>query len=112
MNDKSISHFYSTLFEYNYQSNLKILDAIEKQPTAFPQKVFFLYSHIQNAHHIWNGRISGNLSTYNVFQIHPLEQLRQLNEENFHLSFKLIQTTELDKEILYSTSKGENFSNT
>ncbi|MEW6773211.1 MAG: DinB family protein [Bacteroidota bacterium] len=107
-----MNDFYFQLFDYNYQSNEKIISAILSNQQAIPQKVLFLFSHIQNAHHIWNNRILENPISYDVFQEHAIEIIKSMNEENFHQSIHILKNKKLQDIIHYTTSKGDKFSNT
>lgn len=107
-----MKNFFEELFEYNYQSNKKIISAIISNQQAISQKIIFLFSHIQNAHHIWNNRILENPVSYDVFQEHAIDNIKSMNEENFHQSVHILKNKNLQDIIHYTTSKGDKFSNT
>lgn len=104
--------FLNDIFQYNTDMNIKLLDAIKHHHTTLPDKVMQLFSHIQNAHHIWNSRIKNQSSTYSVFDTHTIDILEKLNEDNHVQSIEIIDNFNLDTLITYTNSKGETFSNT
>ncbi|GAB4202504.1 MAG: hypothetical protein Fur0023_08440 [Bacteroidia bacterium] len=112
MDTHTIQNFYKELFSYNHSINTKIIDALKSNTDALPEKVFSLFSHIQNAHHIWNSRIKNQSSTYSVFDTHTIDILEKLNEDNHVQSIEIIDNFNLDTLITYTNSKGETFSNT
>lgn len=81
----TIEMFFKELFEYNYHSNTKLAQSILANQPIASAKTIKLFSHILNAHHIWNSRILGGSNTFGVWDIHDpanFNRLIQLNHEN------------------------------
>lgn len=64
--------FFNQLFDYNFYCNKKIIEACSAM-NEVPEKSIELFSHILNAHHIWNARVTGKKSEYKVFQVHEVK---------------------------------------
>ncbi|MBQ4913574.1 damage-inducible protein DinB [Maribacter sp. MMG018] len=104
--------FFNELFDYNFYCNKKIIDECVKLGKA-PEKSQELFSHILNAHHIWNSRILGKPSEYDVWQKHDIKDWSDIHYENQRNSFEITTNAdEFDKRIDYENSKGRLFTNT
>jgi|SRR5690606_25671361 len=101
---------FPELFEYSHCFNQKFITAIELHTSLLPERCFQLINHILNAHQIWNGRIL-NEGTFEVWEIHPFEDLEKINESNFLNSLKIIENSDLSQIISYRNSKGNLFEN-
>jgi uncharacterized damage-inducible protein DinB len=104
--------FFNELFDYNFYCNKKIIDectAMEK----VPDKSQKLFSHILNAHHIWNSRILGKPSEYVVWDKHPIKNWADIHYENQRSSFEITTHADgFDKRIDYENTEGRLFTNT
>lgn len=105
-------NLFFDLFDYNHQMNAKLIESFENHLSSVPQKALFLFSHIQNAHHIWNARINGIKPLHEVFQEHQIEILKELNEENYRTSMEILKNKNPEEIIHYTNTKGQSFSNT
>lgn len=76
-----------------------------------PAKVISLFSHVLNAQHIWAHRILGEPSLYTVWQEHAIENFSNILLSNSKLFQTIFEKVDLTKEIKYSKSDGETFSN-
>lgn len=104
--------FFNQLFDYNFYCNKKII-ADYKELDDFPEKSVALFSHILNAHHIWNRRLQQKESEYGVFQIQDSKEWDDIHYENQRTSFEIITGTEdFDTRIDYEDTKGRLFTNT
>ncbi len=92
MSATSQPKFMKDIFQYNNDANTQLIDAIRNYHTILPEKAISLFSHIQNAHHIWNNRINNLPSKYTVFESHPIHLLEKLNQENHAQSINIIET--------------------
>lgn len=99
------------LFEYNFYCNEKIAVEITNNKTQVSENAIKLFSHVLNAHHIWNRRILGTPPKFSVWDIQKPENFLDLNKENYQTSLSILEHTELDKNIDYRTSKGDAFTN-
>lgn len=75
------------------------------------EKSIKLFNHLVNAHSIWNGRIEGDKNTVGVWEIHPLQNLKDIDKSNFRNTGLLLDKVDLKATINYTTSKGQPFSN-
>ena len=104
--------FFNELFDYNFYSNKKIIDesvVLEK----VPQKSQELFSHILNAHNIWNARILGKNADYGVWDNHLVKDWADIHYENQRSSFDITTNADaFDKRIDYQNSEGRLFTNT
>lgn len=98
------------LFEYTRYFNRKIIEAAGANSEVLPERCFLLINHTLNAHQIWNGRIL-NEGTSGVWEIHPFEDLEEINESNFLNSLKILESSDLSQIIRYRNSKGDLFEN-
>lgn len=106
--------FLNQLFDYNFYCNKKLIEACNTFDLV-PAKSIERFSHILNAHHIWNARAVGKVPEYGVFQIHELKKWTDIHYENQRASFEIITNTDLedfDKRIDYENSEGRLFTNT
>ena len=77
-----------------------------------PEKTQSLFSHVLNAHHIWNMRLLGKEATYGVWEEHLLSDWGDIHYENQRATFEIITNTEdFEKRIDYETTEGRVFSN-
>lgn len=107
-----MKNHYKDLYEYSLQSNQATIGLLEKYGNDVPQKAIKNFSHILNAQHIWNHRIEGIKPSFKVWDIHPIHQLREINETLFAQSFSILENEDLGRMVSYVNSLGESFSNT
>lgn len=100
------------LLEYIQKSNNSTIDLLVQNQATLPSKAIEIYSHMINAHHVWNARILGKKPFFKIWQIHSVEVFSEMNEENYLVSKKIIENNELDKMISYHNTRGEAFQNT
>ncbi|WP_297336603.1 DinB family protein [Algoriphagus sp.] len=103
--------FFSQLLEYNFQSNEKLIEVFLNHSNQVSEKSQQLFSHILNAHHIWNSRIQGEEAPFAVWDIHPIDDFPQLNLTSYQRSTHILQYADLDQSINYTNSKGLHFDN-
>lgn len=105
--------FFAALFEYTYNFNDKVLDSLlEKGVGDIPEKSLLLINHTLNAQEIWNARIEESPNKVGVWDIRPLETLKNINLVNYQNSLRIVDSYDFDKRIRYKTSRGETFENT
>jgi len=102
---------FHQLFDYNFYCNKTIIQqslALEK----VPKKSVELFSHILNAHHIWNKRLLDEDWNYEVWQIHEVKDWEEIHYENQRTTFEIITNTDdFMKRVDYKTTEGRVFSN-
>ncbi len=102
---------FNQLFDYNFYCNRKIIEkciSIEK----VPKRSIELFSHILNAHHIWNKRLLDEDWQYEVWQAHEVKDWEDLHYENQRTTFEIITNTDdFTKRVDYKTTEGRIFAN-
>ena len=80
---------------------------------AVPERSGLLFSHILNAHHIWNARILAKPILYEVWQSHPVKDWGDIHYENQRNSFEITRNAvDFEKRIDYENTEGRLFTNT
>ena len=75
------------------------------------EKCLSLQSHIINVHKIWNARIISIENIYERWQLHPINDFAELDNENFHTSVRILEQFDINALVKYSNSKGQVFNN-
>ncbi len=103
--------FLQQLFDYNFYCNKKLIEQCTSLDKV-SEKSIQLFSHVLNAHHIWNHRIVGKPTEYTVWQLHDMKDWEDLHYSNQRASFEIITNTEdFNKRIDYENSKGRTYAN-
>ncbi|MGB5556102.1 MAG: DinB family protein [Flavobacteriaceae bacterium] len=104
--------FFNQLFDYNFYCNKKLIEQSVALDTV-PKKSSELFSHILNAHHIWNARALGKAAEYKVWQQHDIKTWGDIHYENQRSSFEIVTNADdFEKRIDYENSEGRLFINT
>lgn len=104
--------FFKDAFEYNYHFNQELIELFESNKQIIPEKSIQLLNHLINAQQIWNERILEQQPSVGVWEIRSLENLKNVNENNYNKSLSILNNTQLNQKIVYKNSKGIEFSNT
>jgi len=108
-----MKNFFNQVFDYNFYCNKKLIDQFHSAEIHPTEKHILLFSHILNAHHIWNARLIGAPEKYSVFQIHALSDFADIHYENQRSSFEIVTNTDdFDKRVSYQNSEGRQFNST
>jgi uncharacterized damage-inducible protein DinB len=102
--------FFRELFAYTRLANHNLFEALQGAVDA-DKKVLSLSSHILNAHHIWNSRLSGNTPGFTIWQVHGVSSFKEVNEDNYRGTLRLIDTMKPEHAVSYTNSRGQSFSN-
>ncbi len=103
--------YLQQIFDYNYHCNRKIIEACSEMETV-PESIRKRFSHILNAHHIWNARILEQPREYEVWQLHDPTRWQEVHYQNQRDSFEVIsQAADLGRRVAYETTDGRSFSN-
>lgn len=103
--------FLHQLFDYNFYCNKKIIQQCSVLENV-PENCKRLFSHILNAHHIWNHRLLGIPNTYGVWEMHAIDKWEDIHYENQRASFEIISNTDnFEKRVGYENSQGRSFAN-
>ncbi|WP_350284284.1 DinB family protein [uncultured Croceitalea sp.] len=104
-----MKNFLNQLFDYNFYCNKKLIAQAEGL-AKYPEHSAKLFSHILNAHHIWNKRIMGLDREFDVWQLHDKDTWADIHYENQRSTFEVIRNTEdFNKRIDYETTEGRLF---
>ncbi|RKR14620.1 putative damage-inducible protein DinB [Maribacter vaceletii] len=104
--------FFNQMFDYNFYCNKKIIEQCIAMETI-PDKTIRLFSHILNAHHIWNSRIINIPSKYTIWQLHDIKEWEDIHYENQRNSFEITSNADdFEDRIDYESSEGRLFTNT
>lgn len=104
--------FFYQLFDYNFFCNKKVIETCAHLE-AIPERSTRLFSHVLNAHHIWNARMLGHAPTLGVWDLHEAASWGDLHYQNQRDSFEIISNDDpLDRRITYDNSEGRTFVNT
>ncbi len=103
--------FFNQLFDYNFYCNKKLIEQAHALKDI-PKDSTRLFSHLLNAHHIWNRRVQGVKHEYDVWQIHDIKHWEDIHYENQRTTFEIIRNTDdFNKRIDYETTEGRVFAN-
>ena len=102
--------FFKDIFEYHHHFNQKLISEIKTHADRLPERTYPLFCHILNAHQIWNSRIL-NFSSFAVRQVHAIDSCADIDNKNYSDTLKIIESTDLEKIIIYTTFRGDKFSN-
>ncbi len=104
--------FFNQMFDYNFYCNKKIIEQCIAMETV-PDDAIKLFSHILNAHHIWNSRILKIPSKYSIWQLHDVKEWEDIHYENQRNSFEITSNADdFEDRIDYESSEGRLFTNT
>jgi uncharacterized damage-inducible protein DinB len=103
--------FFQDTFQYTHHSNQSVISAVQDNPSLFTGRAGVLICHSLNAHHIWNHRISGSSPSFSVWGALALNQLQEVETENFSQSLQIIEKEDFDEKISYQNTKGDTFVN-
>ena len=102
--------FFNDIFEYHHHLNQKLADQLIENSDRLPERTIPLFSHILNAHRVWNARIL-QTETPGVHEAHTLEKGKIIDNSNFRNTLKILDSFVLESEIAYQTSTGVPFRN-
>ncbi|MCA0366158.1 MAG: damage-inducible protein DinB [Bacteroidetes bacterium] len=98
--------FFIDKFEYTRVQNQKLTDLFLENPKLLNDYNSRIFSHVLDAHHIWNNRLNHTIPDLGVWEIIEPENMSKLIEENHLNSLNYIQKCDLNEKISYKTSKG------
>ncbi|GEO04324.1 hypothetical protein AAE02nite_19880 [Adhaeribacter aerolatus] len=100
------------LAAYNYWANNQLLQHLENIPVDIPATALQLFSHLVNAQVIWLSRLENIPILLPLFEVHTLSQCRELHETTSEQlqEYATLNQPELEVEVIYTNTKGEDFS--
>ena len=102
---------FKELFEYSHHFNQALAVAFMRESEKTSHKANSLYSHLLNAHRIWNNRILPMQPLPGVWDLQPVHQRAEIDADNYRHSLKILYEIDLAAIINYSNSQGQPFSN-
>jgi uncharacterized damage-inducible protein DinB len=103
--------FFIELFEYNHHYNQKLGDVFNNNSVKTSEKAIRLYNHILNAQQIWNNRIEPRQTVFGIYEIHPIEDCKNIDKINYNHSLLILEKFDLSHSINYSTFQKQPFNN-
>ncbi|GGC27001.1 hypothetical protein GCM10011386_18810 [Parapedobacter defluvii] len=104
--------FFENLFTYNHHCNQQLAAILSEKPEQADVKSMSLFSHMLNAHQIWNNRILGQPTGCTVWESRPSDAFAAIDQHNFNQTITLLGSFGLTDPITYKTSDGRPFVNT
>ncbi len=101
--------FFKELFEYNHHFNQKLGVVFNDNPDKTSEKAIQLYSHILNAHKVWNNRIEPKQTPFGIWEIHPIQSFKNIDKMNHEHSLLILDKFDLNETINYFNSNGQAF---
>jgi len=103
--------FLQQLFDYNFHGNKTLIQQCGAL-SPLPGDCQRLFSHILNAHHIWNQRMLGEPVEHAVWDVHPHGHWEELHYNNQRTSFEIMTNTDnFQKRVEYTTGQGRTHTN-
>ncbi len=103
--------FLNQLFDYNFYCNKKLIEQCTSM-NKVPKESIRLFSHILNAHHVWNHRILEHPMQHKVWDVHDVSKWEDMHYDNQRTSFEIITNADdFSKRISYETTEGRTFAN-
>jgi uncharacterized damage-inducible protein DinB len=106
-----MKQFFKEIFEYSHYFNQKLFDVFANNPDKTSEKAVKLFNHLLNAHQIWNNRIDQQQPPFGVWQLHDIQELKNIDKTSYEQTLQILQKFDLTETINYSNSKGQAFSN-
>ena len=103
--------FFEDIFAYQHHFNQLLADLLIENAESVSERSALLFSHMINAHQVWNSRILGEKS-FGVWDMRPLEENKSLDGANYNDTLKILSQFDFAQPIEYKTSRGDELSNT
>ena len=103
--------FFVEKFQYNFDSNRRMINCMEASPNAYTKRAQELISHILDAQHLWNCRILKKATRHGVWDVFKLNDLHNVNTSNHEQSLEIISGHELTAVVEYMNTSGQSYEN-
>ncbi|TKK66180.1 damage-inducible protein DinB [Ilyomonas limi] len=103
--------FFKELFEYSHYFNQKLWDTFTDNADKTSDMSIKLYSHILNAHRVWNNRIEPKQTPFGIWEIHLIQDCKDIDKVNHEHSLLILDKFDLNDTINYTTTNGQDFRN-
>jgi len=102
--------YFKKYFEYNRDVNIKFILFLEEIQLEenFPVTEM---SHLLAAHRVWLSRVESEKIMINIWESVPVAEMKRVNEACFNKTINILENHELQLQVNYTNSKGEQFSN-
>jgi uncharacterized damage-inducible protein DinB len=101
---RALKDVLKQLLTYNDEANRRFIEVVLVAQPA--DRVGAIFSHVLNAHQIWNARVGGAGSTDDPRQVRLAEAWAELNAENYRRSLELLQSEDVERVVEYRDTKG------
>lgn len=101
---------FKTLFEYNHYSNKQLVQSFIANQSAVSTKSVKLFSHILDAHEIWNSRILGTACDYGVWDVQLLTNFERLIQIRLENTMVILEKLSLDEVVQHPKARGQKIS--
>src|SRR5690606_37755749 len=91
--------------------NQKLIDVFEQHVGQLSDRNIAVFSHLLNAHEIWNFRLLNKESGTATWQRRPVQTLANINKQNFRQTLDILEGGNLEALILFTDKKGNPFEN-
>lgn len=106
-----MKQFFKELFEYSHHFNQKLTEFFNDNPNKTSKKSIKLFNHVLNAHQIWDNRIAPQQTPFEVWELHNIQDLKNIDKINYEQTLQILDKFDLNETIDYSNSKGQAFGN-
>jgi len=103
-------HFES-IYKYNHWCNEQMIKLIASKPDAYSERAQTLFGHILCVHHIWITRVQRIDRTYGVWDTFTINELTEVNKENFESSMYVLERFDYEYLLKYTNTKDETHTN-
>lgn len=105
--------FFPDLFSYNEHSNHQLALLLQRKAAALPERIHLLFSHILNAHQVWNSRIQRDQPPFGIWDLRAVEEYAEINRRNHLHTYQVLDKfTDPGASIRYINTRGDEFSKT
>ena len=99
------------LYRYNHKCNVTMISTCMGVDGELDAQIVKLFSHVLNAHSIWNGRIVDEVVETGAWDLQPETNWLGIHEQNQMTSLDIIEGRSLDDSISYTNSLGKAYEN-
>lgn len=105
-----MKEYFKEMLEYSHYHNQELIQKFTDGDLHYviPETSKKIISHILNAQTIWNNRIIEG-EVVDIWKVWESDKLQGIEEKNITNTLEILNDKDLDTEIEYSNSKGENF---
>lgn len=97
-----MEEFFKELFEYGHYFNQKLGNVFTANTDKISEKSVKCYCHILNAHQIWNNRIEPKEPAFGVWEIHPVQNCKDIDQINYEQSLLILDEFDLNDTVNYT----------